>query len=293
MSYTLLRECSIVLFYKDKGYRFDALSDVGFSQTYSRKTGTRKTLHSKAAKPNTIVSSKNVANFNMSVVGTDTFMEAVFFDLLGMEYLGHYKYRYQSYNNISPETCEIYIINNNEIFRASPAVIESIDIPLAIQSSGTMTVAFSAGNIERVTDLPLASGLNTQGAVLKPTPVQFKYNNLVNSSIINAGVSLKQEVRWREDKSLHDIGSIYSHKHPILVDTSISATVTTHLRANNRTDSKPEIRDVELYQACTYIHFKDALVTKRIEPEDIFLEAYDVALTENTDVIVEYGGLIS
>lgn len=293
MSYTLLRDCSVLIAYKGTGYQFDALSELSFGQTLARTTNTRKTLHSKRAKANTIIPSKNAANISMDVVCTDTFIESIFFDMLGMEYKGHYKYRYQNTNEVTPRTCEIYIVSKYDVYKLAPAVLETLDLPLSISSAGTISVSFTCGNMDLVQTVPLLAGLELQGNPIPPTPIQFKYNNTLNNSIVNAGISFKQDVTWRNDRGLHDIGTLYHYSKPILNDTSVTATITTHLRNAKRQTHEPEMALVELYQSGVYFLFKNALVTKRITTEDIFMEGYDVALTEQTDVFVEYGGLVT
>lgn len=293
MSHTLLKESSVFISYKGKGYRFDALSSVSFSQTYNRSSNTRKTLHSKNAKTNTIVSSKSSASVNLGIVCTDTYIESIFFDLMGMNYIGHYKYQYQTSNNVLPNLCEIYIVTQYDVFKLAPAAIESIDLPLSIQSAGNMNVSFTCATMERVQEMPSTSGILVQGDPLIPTPVQFKYKNSVNNAITNAGINFRQEVTWREDRGLHDIGQIYYAKHPILTNTSITANVTTNLQNNHRYSSDPEVSSVELYQSSIYVLLQDVLITKRIDTGDVFTESYDIGLTEQADVFVEYGGLVT
>lgn len=291
MSYTLLRECSIVLLYKGKGYLFDALSDVDFSQTYNRQTDTRKTLHSKNARPNTIVSSKNTATVNMSVVCTDSCTESVFLELIGMEQVIDGRFIIPKTLAVQPEICEIYAVTQYDTFKISPAVIESLDIKLSKGAVNSFGISMTAGNIERIKEAPSFGVLLNQGNPVSPTPIQFQYNNKPNDSITGAGISITQSIDWRNDRTLHDIGKIYFNTQPTLTGSSFTVNVTSYLRGDCKTSGDPEIANLGLNQSSIYVGIRNALVTKRISPEQVFLESYDVALTEHTDVFVEYGGI--
>lgn len=293
MSYTLIRECAVVLIYKGTGYRFDALSDFEFSQTFSRNSSLRKTLHSKVAKPNTLANAKNAASFSMSVLATDTYIEGVFFEIAGWKPLGRNVYEYPDILNISPESCEIYIVGKNETFKVSNAYIENVDVAMGLTNPLKFEVSFTASEIIPVTTLPLSSGLLTQGDPLVPGPIQFMLNNTLVNHIVNAGISAQQVISWRNERGLHTIGSIYVPKRGVLTEASLTASITTHLNKKIKTPDKPFLANVRLQQSGLLYDLRSVQLAKRITPEDVFQEAFDLALTEASNkIVVEYGGLI-
>lgn len=290
MAYSLIRECAILLVYNGVGYRFDALSDFDFSQTYSKSTNTRKTLHSRIAKQNTLVTSKNNPSFSMSVICTDTYIEGVFFDLLGMNKLATNSFQYQETDNIVPELCDIYVMTDYDTYKLSKAALQSLDIGLALKNVSSFEVSFTASSLDRVRSFPLSAGILQQGEPMKPDPIQFRYNNDLYNSIVNAGLAFQQSITWREDRSLHDIGKIYTRTKPILSGTNMTLNISTHLKSTITHSPDPELAEIELNKNFIYIKMNRVLVTKRITPEDIFLESYDVSLTEKSNTYVEYGG---
>lgn len=294
MSYTLIRDCVVLLYYKDRGYRFDALSDFQFSQTFSRNTIQRKTLFSKVAKPVTLANTRNPGSFSMTVLATNTFNEGVFFELAGMTTPGTGRYTFPDKLAVSPEFCELFVLHENNIFRMSRAALQSIDVSLTLNSSLGFSVAFTGGELERVRSLPLASGVLEQGAPIKPSPIQFYMQNRLFSNIINAGLNIQQQINWRNDRSLHDIGRIYSNTKAVLTEANLTTAITTHLNNRVKTSDEPFISDIAIQKSNFRLSMENCLVIKRFTPEDIFQESFDIALTEQTDkIFVDYGGLIT
>lgn len=294
MSYTLIRECTIVLYYKGKGYRFDSLSNFSFSQTFSRTNTPRQTLHSKTAKPLTIANSRSPASFSATVLATNTYSERVFFELVGMEPQSVTDFVYPDSIDIQPEECEIYVVNDSVIFRLDKAHIQNVDILFALDSPLALNVAFTAASLDRVRTLPLGSGLIEQGDPLKPSSIQLYMNNRLVSNVVNAGTTIQQTVNWRNDQSLHDIGKIYDNRVATLSNMSFTATITTYLTKNIQTPDEPFLTNVRIAQSGVLYDMRNVLAIKRFTPEDIFQESFDIALTEDTErVVVEYGGLLT
>jgi hypothetical protein len=293
MSYTLIRECAIILIYKGIGYRLDALSDFEFSQTFSRNSSLRKTLHSKIARPNTLANAKNAASFSMSVLATDTYVEGVFFEIAGWKPLGKNVYEYPETLTRSPESCDIFIVGKNQLFKVSNAYIENVDVAMGVSSPLRFEVSFTASDISPVTTVPLTSGLQVQGDPLLPSPVQFMLNNTLINHIVNAGISSQQVVTWRNERGLHDIGSIYAPRSGILTEASLTASITTHLNKKIKTPDVPFLANVRLQQSGLLYDLRSVQLAKRVTPEDVFQESFDLALTESSNkLVVEYGGLL-
>ena len=293
MSYTLIRDCVVVVFYKGKGYRFDALSNFQFSQTFSRSSTPRKTLHSKVGKPLTLSNTRNPGSFNMRILATNSYIEEVFFEIAGWDRLGPYRFRYPTSLNVSPEFCDIFVMHEENVFKLTSCAIQSMDMSLSIDSSLGFNIAFTFSTLERVRDTPLSSGILTQGTAVKPTPLQYYMGNRLYNNVLNVGLSLQQQIQWRNDRSLHDIGSIYSSSRATIAEASFTTSVTTHLTKKINTKDEPVLSDIRIQKSGLGFSLDNVLVIKRITPEDIFQESFDVALTETTkDVIVDYGGLL-
>ncbi|QCQ57621.1 minor tail protein [Vibrio phage Achelous] len=293
MSYTLQKECKIVLIYKGTGYLFDALTQFDFNQTFNRSSGSRKTLHSKKAKPYTYANSKNSATFSFGVLGTKSFSEGVLFELAGLTKLHANVYEYGDELGISPEFCDIFIVTKAGTHKVTKAAVQSLEVSLALSEPLAFDVSFTASSIKRVSGIDLSSGLIEQGEPLLPTPIQYRINNILNNSVINAGISLQQSIDWRADRGLHDIGNLYVPKHAVLTDRSYGMNVNTYLNTKYPTPEEAYYANLELYKSGLYLSLGDALVTHRVAPADVFTEAQDVTITDKTNkIIVEYGGYL-
>lgn len=293
MSYTVQKECSIMLVYDGKGYRFDALSAFSFSQTYNRVSNARKTLHARNSKPNTIVGTKNVADFSMSVLPTNSFIESVLFDLIGLNRVADNEFEYPDTINQTPKTCDVYVLTlDNDIFKFTPTVLNSIDIGLSKENVTQINVAFSAGDMTKVADFPDVSGQVYQGEIVHTPCLHVAVNKQIRNSVVSAGIAIQQSVSWRMQRSLHDIGDLYVATKPILTELTLGININTYLDSNIAVPEKPEILDFEIYKDYIYIKILKSLTTRRIESSEIFTEAYDVSLTEQSKAYVEYGGVI-
>lgn len=293
MSYTLQKECTVVLVYKGRGYHFDALSQFDFNQTFNKVSGSRKTLHSKKANPYMYANSKSAASFSFSVLATDTFSEGVLFELMGLQCLDSHVYAYPEELSINPETCSIYIITKGGSHKLSIAALESLEVAFSIGEALTFNASFTASNLEQVMGYEMSSGLIKQGNPLLPTPIQLQLDNLPNKSIINSGISMQQTIDWRDDRSLHTTEEVYVFKEPILTERSVGLNVSTYLRSDYKIKNVPCHFDVEVYKSGLSFFIQNAMVTKRIAPADVFTESYDISVTDQTKKLtVEYGGYI-
>lgn len=290
MAYTLIRECKLVLVYNGVGYHLDALSDFQFSQTFSRKSSLRKTLHSKVARPLSISNSKNPASFSMRVLATDSYVEGVFLEIVGMQFDGNKSFSYPYMLNVLANNCEMFIISENEIYKIENSMINNVDTSLALNSALGFDISITASDILKVTDAP--STTKVQGSPVTPSPIFFYINDELINNVINASISIQQVINWRADKGLHDIGSIYTPRVGMLTEMSLTASVTTHLNSKITIQDDPFVANVKIQQSSIIYDLQNVLINKRLTPEDVFQESFDIALTEESDnVVVEYGGL--
>lgn len=293
MYYTLQKECTVVLIHKGTGYQFDALTQFDFSQTFNRVSGSRKTLHSKKANPYAFANSKNAASFSFSVLGTNSFIEGVLFELAGLTKLKDNVYSYDDMLGVSPEICDIFVVSTTGVYKFNTAALQSLEVSLALTDPLTFDATFTASEFNKVSGIDLASGLLTQQDLLKPTPIQYKLSNVLYNSVINAGISIQQSIDWRTDRGIHDIGKLYTPKHPILTERTLGINVNTYLTTKHTTPEEAYYSNLELYKSGLQVSIRNGLITHRVAPADVFTEAHDVTITDNTNsILVEYGGYI-
>jgi hypothetical protein len=294
MAHTFLRECTILLYFKGRGYRFDAFSNFQFSQTYSTTTTLRKTLHSKNSKPVSITSERNPASFSIEVLATNSYTEGVFYEIVGLDRQGlTNKYVLPTELPISPHFCELYVVNSENSFKVSKAIIQSVDVTFSIDQPLTFNVTFTAADIDRAHSLPLASGLAEQGDPLGVSPTQLLIDNSIHNNVITVGTSFQQGTEWRDDRTLHTIGSIYSPSKATITDFAVSSTITTTLNNENNTSDLPFASNIKIQKAGLLFSIDNARIIKRFTPGQVFQEDFDVSLAEHSNnIFVEYGGLL-
>lgn len=293
MSYTLQKECKVIVIYKGTRYLFDALTQFDFSQTFNRTSGSRKTLHSKKAKPYTFANSKNAASFSFSVLGTDSFSEGVLFEIAGLTKLENHVYSFDDELSVHPEMCDIFIVTSEGYFQLDKASLESLEVSLSITEPLTFDAAFTSRDFNKVSGVNVAAGLVEQGTPLKPTPIQYTLNGVLNNSVINTGISIQQTVEWRMDRGLHDIGKLYVPKTSVLTNRTYGMNINTYLNSKHPTPEEPYYSNLEVYKSGLLCSLSKALVTHRVAPAEVFTEAQDITITDKTNkIIVEYGGYL-
>lgn len=289
MAYTLIRECLVIMYYNGEGYLFDAFSDFDFSQTTTVKSSARKTLHNKTGINNTYANTKSSASFSIEVLATDTAMERVFFQALGYSLEGSLL-RYPTTLAVNPDSCDLYVVSKNSSYRIRNAYLQHVDVAMGLGNALRFELSFDASEVLPCEPIPTSAGLITQGDILKHSPIYFKMNDHIFNNIINAGVSSQQEITWRNDRSIHDVGTMYTPRVATLSKASFNINVVTHRGGNITTPDKPFHTDIELRQSNLTYKITNAFVTKRITPDDVFQDAFDITLSEySTNITVEYG----
>ncbi|AJF40900.1 base plate tail tube protein [Vibrio phage phi 3] len=292
MTYTLKRECEILVVYKGVGYLFDALPSFDFSQTFSKTSNPRRTLHNNSAKPVTISGAKNTANFSMEVLITDSYIESVFFEIAGWNKLGNNVYEYPDSVPII-EPCTIYILNPNKNVAVRTAFIESIDLPMAKASPKSLSVSFTASSIDEGVKVEGVGMTHRQATPLPPSPIQISINSTLANHVTSASFNTKNSVSWRQDRGIHDVGKVYTPSRAVVSDMSMTGTINLYATKSLVIPSnKPIIVDLHTHHSGVTIKMDSVHLLKRLEPDDVFVEALDITLMEmSKNVIVDFGGI--
>lgn len=234
----------------------------------------------------------NPANLSMTVLATDSFIEGVFFEMIGMTKKGDQRFQYPRSIDILAKSCDIYIKTKTNIYIIKKACLQNVDTAFGLTTPLRFELSFTASKLDTVKYIPDVPTLR-QGNPLVPTPVYLTMADTEMHNIVNAGTSLQQSVSWRQDRGLHDSG-LYTPQTPVISEMSLTGSITTHL--NNKYNIEEDEyfeTNIRLAKSGFAFDIRKALVFRRITPEDVFQEIYDFSLTENSEnTIVEYGGLV-
>lgn len=292
MSYSFLRKCKIVLYYNNEGYLFDTLSNINLSQTFARQEYSRKTLHNKKSSRAVFSNVKNTLNYSFDILCTDTYSESVLLTLAGLDRRSDFKFEVPNNLEIAPKLFDIYIISEYNVYRLKDCCLESIDLPISAKTASSMSINISGSSMDEVYNLPSFEDANDQGNPLPLSPIQATINNTYVPSIINAGINIQQTCRWFNEKTLHEIGKISKPSRPVIEAFDFTITLNSYKRGDFKTPDEPFHADLRLEKAGIYFYLENALFNKRITPEEVFQESYDIIITDKTKTLVEYGGIL-
>lgn len=278
MQYSLLRESRVVVIHDGRAYEFDALSNVSASIDYTEYKSNRKTLHKKRNYPLSKVTAKNTTSISLAVNLTDNLLEANFYRWLGLKEFGGFFYLPDSSDDLEPQYVEIYIISKGSIFNAKICYVSAVDFTLE-KNVPLLNIAIESANCSEVNDYPLSASI-LQGNILTYSPLRIQVNNNEMPGVQGASVSLQQQCNWREQRTIHDLGTIYTHKKAIVSEMNASATINfnlVHRVFGGLITEYPQYNvPVVIFNSHLAINFPSARITKRLTVSDIYTAAFDI-----------------
>lgn len=295
MHYSLLRESRVVIQYEGRAYEFDALSNVNAGIDYQEYKTTRKTLHKRRNYPLSKVVSKNPSNISLAVNLTDNQLEINFFRWLGLQEYADSILFLPDTSELTPIMFDMYIITKGSILSCKNCFVSAVDFTLE-KAVPLLNIAIEGADVSEVFDYPTAGSL-LQGNILKYSPLRVSINNNEMPALIGAGISFQQQCNWREQRTIHDIGRIYTHKTAIVSEMNVSAAINFNLahvssRSTLITDAPAYNVPVVLFNRYITINFPNSKITKRLSVTDVYSVSYDVIPLEESEepVTIQFFG---
>lgn len=295
MRYSLLRESRVVIHYEGRAYEFDALSNVSAGIDYQEYKTTRKTLHKRRNYPLSKVVSKNPSDISLAVNLTDNQLEINFFRWLGLKEYGTHIMYLPDVSELTPVVFDMYIITKGSILRCKHCFVSAVDFTLE-KAVPLLNIAIEGADVVEAYDYPDTGSL-MQGNILTYSPLRVNINNNEMPALIGAGISFQQQCNWREQRTIHDIGKIYTHKTAIVSEMNASATINFNFA--NRFNRSTIIEDVPLYNIPVSlfnrhmsINFPNSKITKRLSVADVYSISFDVIPLEESEepVTIQFFG---
>jgi hypothetical protein len=279
MHYSLIRESKVVIEYNGRAYNFDAMANFNGDTSYAEYKSQRKTLHRKTNYADSRITQMDPSSLSLTLNLSSNLLEFTFFELLGMDQ--EYNTFYLPYvSPVEPKLFTVYIINpNGRCTMFSHVFCSAVDFSFAKELI-LLNISLEAAKFESVTTFPNGFSL-TQGSVLPPSPVSIFSNGVNLPGIVSANFSFQQQCSWREQRSLHDIGTIYNNTRAIVNEMNASATLNFYLLSSTAADAlsslEPEY-DVPFSIVTKFItvEYPTSRVTKRLSHSDVYTLGYDI-----------------
>ena len=291
--YTFKRATEVAIVHNGNVYYFDALSDYSLSQTVSKSTSSRKTLHRKSPVPITSQGILSPGNATLRVNSTTFFSEGVLFDLLGMDNSGA-EHSFPRDLSTEPLMFEIYITSQHKLIKLENCVIVGLDVSLRKGSGIVFNVSIDFGRL--VDEEHSLEYLAAEPSVLHDSTAPLKvllelpYNTIDLLGVSSTNFSLQQEVTWRADRGIHSIGTLHVPTRALVTGLSLNCVITTYLRNDTEEiDTVTKDANVTIDYGYLKIKIQNCTLSRRVSVEDLLTAQYDIALQDNSSVVVEYG----
>ncbi len=209
-----------------------AVSSATASQSFTESSRAVKTIHNPVVVEDTFTTAKGSANLSFSCYIGDGEAEDSILELFGFVWsAGKYVL---STNNNTVNTADIYIDAGNTVYKLDTCVGENISFKLSRKE--LLSIDVSAKAVELIAGVPLPTN-----GVLHQQNLASLYNNTINipgfSDVVTVTCELTRDIRWLSQKSIHDIGSIYLPRNPVLGTLSMSGSITRNKKDNNNSYS--------------------------------------------------------
>lgn len=285
MIYPILRESRVVVEDRGRVFSFNALSTYSTSIAYEEYKTTRRTIHRRTNYPHSNIVAQEVSAISLQINFTDLGSESILFDWLGLEKEAGVFVLPKVSSNIEPKMVTLYITTEGgESVQFDNCFLSSVDFTLDKQIP-VLIAGFESGKFSETSSPPHPSIL--QGGVAPFYPGSALSNGRHLPGFISAAISLQQQCSWRDNRSIHDIGTIYSRKRAYVNELNSSAIVALYyIKGSAGVDELlPEYAPITITNNNIQVDFPLARITKRLEFAEVFRVEYDIIPTENSDPV--------
>jgi hypothetical protein len=271
------------LYIDDGTNRYEiVVSSASANQTYKETSRSVKTIHTPNVVADTFTTEKGTANLTFSCYIGSGEVEGSILDLFGFV-LDTGKYRLSTSNNIL-NTADIYIDAGNTVYKLDTCVGSNISFKLSRKEILSVEVTATAVELIAGATLPSTGTLYLQN-------LSSFYNDTIDiagfTGVVGVSCELTRNVRWVSKKSIHDIGSLYLPKAPILESLALSGTITKNKKDNVASYSNTGVPIVIDYGDTFSINLDACNTTDRWEMGSIHKSITDYKLLPTaTDIYI-------
>lgn len=286
--YIIQKNTRLVIEYLGTLYYLDALGSYTYSQTFNKSSAARKTLHKKATKPLTTIMGKSAGSMSLEIVSTGSAVDNLLFSLLGMDKVGSGIYCLPEQLAVEPKYFKVYVVTELGSTQLSKCVLTGLSYFCTTKQ--TINLSASIAFCDIVADVTVPPGTVTRQSEIPTSDdhLLLAVNGVELSSAQSASVSFQQQISWREDQSIHEIGQIHVPS-VAKVDSLPMNTVLTIYTTLDKVKEVSHNNDITISYGILNTIIKNATITTREVVGEVFTTQLDITLQENSSVVVEYG----
>ena len=298
-TFTFKKATSVALVYNGVAYYLDAMSDYEFSQTFTKSTSSRKTLHNKSSRPVSKLSGKNSGSASMTVNASSNKAEQILLYLAGLSAgMSPAEYSLPETLATEPEYFDLFVTTPGKLWRLTKCVATGLSFSLYKGSGILLNVDLAFSNLETVPGVvdDYAFGAESQDDILDSTAplivhVQEYGDDTELVDIRAANISFQQEVSWRQDNTIHSIGQVHVPTRAVLTGMPFNGVLTAYEKSNTELAERLTDVSIAIQYGWLKIIILNATLARRMTIEDVFTTQYDITLQDNSSVAVEYGAI--
>lgn len=284
--YNFKKETSVYLVRGSDKYKLEVYADLSASQTFDEGDHEVRTLHAPTDfHKRATITKANPGNFSftspLKLEQSDT-PYSVLLDLA------------LSYSVGTLESVDLYIVSSNVTYRLQKAIFDNVTFNLNMGSVITISVSGSCSIFSKFTGtIPgtLVNSVTSNYTAIRKLLVQI--DNTTLTSIAAISIDVANDTSWRENRSIHTLGTIVYPENYILSGRRISGSVTQFLTTDN-VDVLNETSTTSDLEIAIYNDQSDTepfltfllpqiVYTRRVSFDDIVNRVYDFRLTSNAE----------
>ena len=272
--FRFLRNTKLYMVLDGKGYHFNTLSNLDGSQVFEETSVSRKTIHNPVQFDRSLVNRKGIVSLDFEVYVTKNGAETALFELAGFtkDNLGDF-----NLSNIAPlKEAEFYIENLGVYHKISNCVLVALELEWSPKGYPTLRVTCQGSEMLLSTRPPVV--FTPQQNYLDVGSSIVYLDSVVLPRLRSANFSLERRVTWRDNQSVHGIGTIHINKRPYITKTSIAGILTCHSTSNNNISTYS--RGLALTYGSFSISMNPVVITERDGIEPIYTKYYDYKLQD-------------
>ena len=282
--YNFKKETSVYLVRGSDKYKLEVYADLSASQTFDEGDHEVRTLHTPLDyHKRATVTKANPGNFSFTSPLKLEQADKPYSVLLDLAL---------SYASGTLENVDLYVVSSNVTYILQKSVFENVTFNLTMGSVISVSVSGTFSRLEKFTS-PIPGTLvvsdSSEYTAIRKLLIQIGNTSL--SSIAGINIDVSNDISWRENRSLHTLGSIVYPENYVLSGRRISGSITQFLTSDN-VDVLSDTSTTSDLEIAIYTDLSDTepflafllpqiVYTRRISLDEIVNRVYDFRLTSN------------
>ena len=290
-NYSFKKQAKVYIFYDAKRYLLDVTEEISFSQTFTDKTYSNKTLHNtKNLFEQSNIKKANPANFSFvahALVENDL---RILKDLI-------VDYKYATGTELKTFDLYIDIPESNDTYKLEKCVITNGTFMIEKLENLRLGIQGQASKLSRVNQVP-STGIQARSSTATPQRLEHLSvtidNRSLNRDVYNVSVELQNNIKWTPYETVNDALNVTSQDNSMfpsnftLEKRVLSGSVSQYVSDANQVDIQKWAtgKDVVISAGKSStvgftFNIKNCTFTNRVSINDVFSQTYDWKMNDN------------